>query len=447
VEHRADLLGLSGLITPSLDEMVTVAQKMQERGLKVPLLIGGATTSKMHTAVKIAPTYEGTTVYVLDASRAVPVAQALVDKDLANRDTYAEDIREQYEELRTEFYAGLENRKYLDMSAARKRRLQLDFTSAEHAPPVPVRLVGGTRVVQYTIEELIDYIDWNPFFSVWQLRGRYPNRGYPRIFQDQTVGSEAKKLWDEAMAMVQEFARDKSLDMRGILGIYPANAVGDDIVVYHDDETRAQQRCVFHGLRQQAEVESDTDPYLCLSDFIAPRASGVKDYVGMFVVSAGFGLDKVVAKCKEDQDDYRYIMAEAVADRLAEAMAEKLHEDCRRSDWGYAPGERLSTEELLKVKYQGIRPAPGYPSQPDHTEKKTMWQLMDVEQEIGVELTESLAMLPAASVSGLIFAGKGSQYFAVGKITKDQVSEYAKRKDAKVEEMEKWLRPSLNYEP
>jgi len=454
LECKADLIGLSGLITPSLDEMVTLAKKMQERVdagkmPKIPILIGGATTSKMHTAVKIAPAYQGTTVYVLDASRAVPVAQSLIDKDPKVVETFTGDIRGQYEDLRKEFYAGLEDKKYLTPAAARLRSLKLDFSSEEHRPTRPGFV--GVKAVSSGIRELLPYIDWNPFFSVWQLRGRYPNRGYPRIFLDETVGAEAKKLHNEALAMLETFASDESLTLKGVVGIFPANAEGDDIEVYADEVARERRdvRARFHGLRQQAEKDGSSEPHLCVSDFVAPASSGVPDWIGAFAVSAGFGLDDITAKFKADHDDYKYILAEAIADRLAEAFAEKLHEDVRRNRdlWGYSPDEQLSADDLLKVKYRGIRPAPGYPSQPDHTEKETMWDLLGAEDASGIKLTESLAMLPAASVSGLYFAGKGSSYFAVGKVTQDQVREYAGRKQRPVDEMEKWLGPALQYEP
>ena len=281
--------------------------------------------------------------------------------------------------------------------------------------------------------------------QVWQLRGRYPNRGYPKIFNDETVGEEAKKLWDEGMSMLMDIVKRNRLQVKGILGLYAANSVGDDIELYTDD-SRSTPLATLHTLRQQAEKESD-DPYMALSDFVAPREVGVADYVGMFVVSAGFGLDEMVAEYKAANDDYSYIMAEALADRLAEAAAEVLHLEVRREHWGYSKDEDLNVDDLLKVKYQGIRPAPGYPSQPDHTEKKMMWDLMGVEEATGISLTESMAMLPAASVSGLYFAGKKSSYFAVGKITQDQVNDYAGRKEMGVEECQKWLSPMLNYEP
>ena len=440
-EHKAHIIGLSGLITPSLDEMVTVAKKMEARGLKTPLLIGGATTSKMHTAVKIEPQYSGPAIYVLDASKAVPVCQALMDDK--QREEYCEDVRETYTELRDEFFATLEDRKYLPLPQAQERRKVVDFTLPENAPSKPNLL--GTKVFKdFPIKDVVDAIDWNPFFQVWQLRGRYPNRGYPKIFKDETVGAEAKKLFDDAQKMLQEIIANDSLSLCAIMGFYPANADGDDIFVY-TDETRTQKSHTFCTLRQQAEKDTD-DPYLALADFVAPVDSGVADYLGMFVCSAGFGLEKLIEEYKRNNDDYSYIMAEAIADRLAEALAEVMHQKARVEYWGYGKDEALSVDDMLKVKYQGIRPAPGYPSQPDHTEKLTMWDLMNVKDEIDVELTENLAMLPAASVSGLYFGGKCSEYFSVGKITTDQLESYAERKKMGLKETERWLGPSLSYE-
>ncbi|KAG2429238.1 hypothetical protein HXX76_011007 [Chlamydomonas incerta] len=444
VANKADIIGLSGLITPSLDEMVTVAKKMEERGMKTPLLIGGATTSKMHTAVKIAPVYSGPVVHVLDASRSVPVCQAFVDKNEKQRQSYIEEVSEQYADLREEFYASLEDRKYLSLADARKRALAVDWKDPVNQPVKP-KVLGNKVIRDFPIEDVLDYIDWNPFFQVWQLRGRYPNRGYPRIFNDATVGSEAKKLYEEAQAMLRDFVANKRVTLNAVVGLYPAAAAGDDIEVYADD-SRAKVVARLAGLRQQAEKDGG-EPFYCISDFVAPKGSGVPDYVGMFACSAGHGLEKVIEGYKAAGDDYSYIMAEALADRLAEALAEKLHELVRREYWGYSPDEKLSVDDMLKVKYQGIRPAPGYPSQPDHTEKRTMWQLLDAEAATDIQLTESLAMWPAASVSGLYFGGKCSSYFAVGKITREQVEDYAARKKMDFKEAERWLSPMLNYEP
>jgi 5-methyltetrahydrofolate--homocysteine methyltransferase len=443
IEHKADILGLSGLITPSLDEMVTVAKQMDKAGLNIPVLIGGATTSKMHTAVKIDPNYKnGQAVYVLDASRAVPICQGLLN--LGERDDYMSDFAEQYAEMREEFYAGLEDRKFLNLQQSRDKMLKIDWKDPAMHPCKP-KLVGKKVYKNFPIEDVIHAIDWTPFFQVWQLRGKFPNRDYPKIFNDEKVGQEAKKLFDEANVMLQEFVKSKELQMHGIVGIYRANSVGDDIEVY-SDESATDVKCKFFTLRQQAEKEGN-DPFFALSDFVAPKDSGVSDYLGMFVSSAGFGLEKICARYKESQDDYSFIMAEAIADRLAEAFAEVMHAMVRKDLWGYAPDENLTIDDLIKVRYSGIRPAPGYPSQPDHTEKQTMWDLMQVKEEIDVELvTDSMAMLPAASVSGLIFAHPKSQYFAVGQITKDQVEEYAKRKNMGLEECEKWLSSMLAYQ-
>merc|ERR1719199_2158965 len=442
IENKADILGLSGLITPSLDEMVTVAKEMEKAGMKIPILIGGATTSKMHTAVKLEPYYKGgQVVYVLDASRAVPVCQGLMHPE--ERFDYIADWREQYAELREEFYAGLEDRKYLDLAKSRSKQLAIDWKDPAMAPFKP-NLVGKKIYKDFPIKDVIQFIDWTPFFQVWQLRGKFPNRDYPKIFNDEKVGGEAKKLFDEANEMLQEFIDNKSVQMHGLVGIYPANAVGDDIEVYKDAASKDSNH-KFFTLRQQAEKEG-TDPFMAMSDFIAPKDSGVDDYLGFFVTSAGFGLDDLLAKYRAEQDDYKMIMAEALADRLAEAFAEVMHVMMRKELWGYAPDEDLSTEDLIKVRYSGIRPAPGYPSQPDHTEKATMWDLLQVHEEIGVELTESMAMLPAASVSALVFAHPQSQYFAVGQVCKDQVEDYATRKKISVEDCETCLRSMLSYE-
>jgi 5-methyltetrahydrofolate--homocysteine methyltransferase len=441
VAEKADIIGLSGLITPSLEEMVTVAKEMERRQMNVPLLIGGATTSKMHTAVKIAPRYSKPTIHVLDASRSVTVVTSLLDP--TEKDSYCEAIADEYEELREEHYQNLKDRRYLSLEQARAKRLKIDWSN--YTPPKPTFI--GTKVFDnWDLNSLLDHIDWNPFFSVWQLRGKYPNRGYPKIFNDENVGAEAKKLFNEANNLLKEIIKEKTIRGVAAVSFYPANSVGDDIEIY-TDESRTTVAKVFHGLRQQAEKEVESDePYYCLSDFVAPKSSGVKDYLGMFVTSSGFGVKELCEKYSKALDDYNYIMVEALADRLAEALAELLHERVRKEWWGYAADENLSPEDLLKVKYQGIRPAPGYPSQPDHTEKLTMWDLMKAKEQTGIELTDSLAMLPAASVSGLYFSHPNSTYFAVGKITKEQVTDYAHRKKGDFSQVEKWLYPILAYE-
>ena len=447
-EHKADIIGISGLITPSLDEMVYVAARLEKEKMRTPLLIGGATTSKMHTAVKVSPRYEAPVVHVLDASRAVTVVSSLLDEN--NNEDFIEDIAEEYEELREEHYAGLEERKYLSLEEARSRKLVIDFVA--DPPAIPPSVIGVKTYRDYPLEDVLDYIDWNPFFQTWQLRGKYPNRGYPKIFNDETVGAEAKKLFDEAQEVLADYVKNKKLVANGVVGFFPANTVGhDDIEVYapEDDDVRDHPIEVYRTLRQQAEKEDDDAPYLAMSDFIAPKESKIKDYIGMFAVGI-FGAEDLIKKYKEELDDYRVILCEALADRLAEAFAEKLHEEVRINHdlWGYSHGtEKLSPDDLIKIKYTGIRPAPGYPSQPDHTEKLAMWRLLDAEKNADLRLTESLAMLPAAAVSGLYFAHEKSQYFAVGKITKEQATDYGEnRKGWSVSKTEKWLRPILSYD-
>jgi len=439
---NVDVIGLSGLITPSLDEMVEVAKEMKKRGMKQPLLIGGATTSKMHTAVKVAPSYstpDHPVIHVLDASRSVTVVSSLLNQSKAE---FVESIMEEYEELREDHYASLENRVFLSLEEARKKRKMIDFKAS---PPVDAPKNGGVQVITMELDEVLPFIDWNPFFQTWELRGRYPNRGYPKIFKDEKVGAEAKKLHDDAMVMLREICEKKSLQLRGVVGIYPANTVGLEDVEVYGDESRSEPISTFCMLRQQAEKESDTESYASLADYIAPKESGVKDYLGMFAVAC-FGCESEVARHEARQDDYSKIMVQALADRFVEAFAEAVHKKMRTDWWGYAPDEKLSAEDLLKVKYQGIRPAPGYPSQPDHTEKITMWNLMKIKELSGIELSESLSMMPASSVSALVFAHKESQYFAVGQITKDQVQSYANRKGFPVDKAEKWLAPILSYD-
>ena len=439
-DNKGDILGLSGLITPSLDEMVFNAKEMERTGLKIPLLIGGATTSKTHTAVKVSPNYpSGFAMHVLDASRAVSVCESLLNDK--KRDQFMEDVREQYEELREDHYASLAKRKFKTLAQARAAKLPVDWKT--HNIPTP-KLLGTKTYLDYDLAELVPYIDWNPFFQVWQLRGKYPNRGYPKIFNDETVGEEAKKLHDDAVAMLDEIVKNKTLKAKGVVGIWPANATGDDIEVYAADGSGAQLG-TFYTLRQQEEREDDH--YLAMSDFVAPKDSGRTDYVGAFAVSCGFGCHEICEQYRKENDDYKGIMMEAIADRLAEAFAELIHAKMRKELWGYAPDEALDHDDLLKVKYQGIRPAPGYPTQPDHTEKNFMWKILEADKSAGISLTESLAMLPAASVSAVVFANQCSTYFQVGKICKDQVEDYAARKGMSVGEVEKWMGPYLGYDP
>ena len=452
-EEKVDIIGLSGLITPSLDEMVFVAKEMAKAGMKQPLLIGGATTSRMHTAVKIAPQYGNIAhpvIHVLDASRSVVVVSSLLDAEKERREGYCQDVLDLYDEMCEEHYAGLEERKYLSLAEARKKALTIDWEAKKGpegaVPWVPKTL--GVTATTVSIRELIPYIDWNPFFQTWELRGKYPNRSYPKIFDDADVGPEAKRLYNDACAMLEEICNGNWLQAKGVVGIFPANAVGDDLEIFApaDDLNRNGSAPIgkFCTLRQQAEKETD-EPYLALSDFVAPKSSNVRDYVGAFAVGI-HGSDVQVAKFEADHDDFKKIMVQALADRLAEAYAENLHARVRKDIWGYAQDESLDNADLLKTKYQGIRPAPGYPSQPDHTEKKMMWKLLEAEKHSGVQLTESLAMLPAPSVSALLFAAPESSYFALGKIAKDQVEEYASRKSMPLEEVEKWCAPFLSYD-
>ncbi|ORZ41303.1 B12-dependent methionine synthase [Catenaria anguillulae PL171] len=440
VEHNAVALGLSGLITPSLHEMVHVAREMQERNLTVPLLIGGATTSRQHTAVKIAPRYSHPVIHVLDASKATVVVSQLLDEKV--RDDYIESIAEEYEELREEHYEGLRDKKYASLEQARDHKFKIDWTDAARVPAAPA--VSGIKVLDnYDLMSVLDKIDWNPFFQTWQLRGRFPNRGFPKIFNDEHVGKEAKKLYDDAVKMMHELIQSGKLTAQAIIGFWPAHSVGDDIHVF-DAANPTEQVATFYGLRQQA-IKEELDVTYCLSDFIAPKSTGIRDHVGAFA-TAVFGAEELSKEYEAKLDDYNSILVKAVADRLAEAIAEDLHARVRSEWWGYAAEEKLDTADLLAIKYQGIRPAPGYPSQPDHTEKRTMWDLLQVSKHTGIELTESLAMYPAAAVSGLYFAHPDSTYFAVGKVGKDQIVDYAGRKGMSVDVVERWLAPILNYD-
>uniref|UniRef100_A0A8B9YGS1 Methionine synthase n=2 Tax=Bos mutus grunniens TaxID=30521 RepID=A0A8B9YGS1_BOSMU len=444
LDHKADIIGLSGLITPSLDEMIFVAKEMERLAIKIPLLIGGATTSRTHTAVKIAPRYSAPVIHVLDASKSVVVCSQLLDENL--KDEYFEEILEEYEDIRQDHYESLKERRYLTLRQARENGFHIDWLS--EPPPVKPMFLGTRVFEDYDLQKLVDYIDWKPFFDVWQLRGKYPNRGFPKIFDDKTVGEEAKKVYDDAQNMLQALISQKKLQARGVVGFWPAQSIQDDIHLYAEGAVpqASEPIATFYGLRQQAEKDSaSSDPYLCLSDFIAPLHSGIPDYLGLFAVAC-FGVEELSKAYEEECDDYSSIMVKALGDRLAEAFAEELHEQVRRELWGYSSGEQLAVADLRRLRYEGIRPAPGYPSQPDHTEKLTMWRLADVEQRTGIRLTESLAMAPASAVSGLYFSNLKSKYFAVGKISKDQIEDYASRKNMSVAEVEKWLGPILGYD-
>ncbi|MFN9864070.1 MAG: methionine synthase [Bacteroidota bacterium] len=432
-EEKVDIIGLSGLITPSLDEMVHVAKEMQHEKMELPLLIGGATTSRLHTAVKIDPVYDGPVVHVLDASRSVPVASELINPK--SRGAFKTRIKQEYVDLRKDHEGKQQLKNYISIAEARKNKVNIDWTASKITKPT---FVGRRTLLNYPLEEIAQYIDWTPFFQTWMLYGRAPD-----IFKDEKVGGEAKKLFDDAQVMLQRFIAGRKLTANAVLAFYPANSTEtDDVVLYQKDETAELK--TLHFLRQQNKKAKDL-PNFCLSDFVAPQSTGKRDYVGMFAVTAGMGLEKLVNEYKAKQDDYSEIMAKALADRLAEAFAELLHAKVRRELWGYAKDEKLENTDLIEEKYEGIRPAPGYPACPDHTEKKTIFELLDAENEAGIQLTESFAMYPAAAVSGYYFAHADAKYFGLGKIEKDQVKDYAQRKGMKLEEMERWLAPNLAY--
>lgn len=432
-KENVDVIGLSGLITPSLDEMVHVAKEMEREGFHVPLLIGGATTSKMHTAVKIEKNYtKGQTVHVLDASRSVPVVGSLLGN---SREGFINQIRGDYERLREQHQKGREEVRYASIEEARDRKLKIEFKQEDIIRPA---LTGIEKFEDYSLLEISEFIDWTPFFRTWELAGRYPD-----ILDDKVVGEQAKDLFIDAQVMLKRIIEEKWLKANAVVGIWNANSNGDDIEVYVDDERKEVYKTL-HMLRQQRE-RSKGVPYLCLSDFVAPKDCGVHDYVGGFAVTAGIGIEKHLERFQSENDDYGKIMLQALADRLAEAFAELMHKKVRTELWGYSKDESLSNDELIGEKYRGIRPAPGYPACPDHTEKITLFRMLDAENNTGIKLTESMAMYPAASVSGLYFAHRESRYFGVQKIAKDQVEDYAARKGITVEAAEKWLAANLGY--
>jgi 5-methyltetrahydrofolate--homocysteine methyltransferase len=431
-----DIIGLSGLITPSLDEMSFLAGELERQGLKLPLMIGGATTSRVHTAVKIDPNYRGgPVVHVNDASRAVGVASALMSPE--RREAYAAEVRADYAKISAAHFRAQADKKRLKLKDARANAMKIDFTKL---PPTKPAFFGIKSFGAYDLAELADYIDWTPFFQTWELTGRFP-----AILDDPKVGEVARSLYADARKMLDQIIAEKWFTAQATIGFWPANAQGDDIVVYADD-TRKQQIATFHTLRQQLEKREGRFNS-ALSDFIAPVASGVPDYIGAFVVTAGIGEDIIADRFKNANDDYSSILCKALADRLAEAFAERMHARVRREFWGYAPDETTKPDDLISEQYQGIRPAPGYPAQPDHTEKATLFRLLDAEATAGVKLTESYAMWPGSSVSGLYFSHPESFYFGVGKIERDQVEDYAARKGWTVAETERWLAPVLNYIP
>jgi 5-methyltetrahydrofolate--homocysteine methyltransferase len=432
----ADIIGLSGLITPSLDEMAFVASELERQEFDIPLMIGGATTSRVHTAVKIHPNYKrGQAVYVNDASRAVGVAQTLMSASA--RPGYIDDTRAEYAKIAAAHARAQEDKARLSLSAARANAPKLDYTGL--FAPVKPKLAGTRALNDYPVAELVDYIDWTPFFQTWELSGKYP-----AILDDKKFGEAARALFDDAQSMLRRIVEEKWFKAAAVLGFWPANSEGDDIVVFGNDE-RTQTLATFHTLRQQLSKREGRHN-VALSDFVAPRASGIGDYIGAFAVTAGIGEDDIADRFKRANDDYSSILCKALADRLAEALAERLHQRVRKEFWAFEPNEALSAEALIAEQYRGIRPAPGYPAQPDHTEKATVFRLLEAER-IGVNLTESYAMWPGASVCGLYFAHPQSAYFGVGKIERDQVEDYARRKGWSVGECERWLAPILNYDP
>ena len=427
-KEKVDAIGLSGLITPSLDEMVYLAKEMQHQNFEVPLLIGGATTSKAHTAVKIDTQYKNAVVHVNDASRAVTVVGDLLNKKTAKE--YTDKLKNEYEVFRTKFLKRGKEKQYISIEEARKRKYKIDWETTEIVKP---NQLGIQTLEQISLKELLPFIDWSPFFRSWDLHGKYPE-----ILNDAVVGKQASELYTDAQKMIKSIVANQSLKPKAIFGLFEANAINDDDISV---QKNGKEIAVFRTLRQQLKKREGI-PNLALSDFIAPNHTGKTDYVGAFCVAI-FGAQELADNYKKNQDDYNAIMAQAIADRFAEAFAEYLHKEVRTKHWGYAANEILSNEDLIKESYKGIRPAPGYPACPDHLEKDTIWQLLNVENKIGVQLTESKAMWPAAAVSGYYFANAEAKYFGLGKITEDQVEDYAKRKEISMETAKKWLHPNL----
>jgi 5-methyltetrahydrofolate--homocysteine methyltransferase len=428
IEHNVDIIGLSGLITPSLDEMVYLAKELDKRNIKIPVMIGGATTSRAHTAVKIAPQYKSTVIHVNDASRAVTVAGNLLNSE---KKIYASDIRAEYDTFRETFLNRSRDKNFLTIEQARVNKLKLDW---ENYNPMKPNFIG-TKTIEVDLDVLVPYIDWTPFFRTWELFGKYP-----AILTDNVVGEQATSVFEDAKEMLEVILKEKKLTAKGIYGIFPANQVNDDDIELRDESGKILEK--FLTLRQQSQKTKGA-PNIALSDFIAPKDSGKTDYMGAFCVTTGFGVDEWAAEFERDLDDYNSIMVKALADRFAEAFAEYLHEKIRKEIWGYAADEVLSTEALIEETYKGIRPAPGYPACPDHLEKPTIWKLLNVAEEIGVTLTESMAMWPASSVSGYYFGNPESRYFGLGKIKEDQVIDYAKRRSVSTEVAMKWLNPNI----
>jgi len=435
-EQNVDMIGLSGLITPSLEEMAHVAREMQREDFAVPLLIGGATTSRTHTAVKIAPNYPNPVVWVKDASRSVTVASSLLSDE--QREPYLAKIRAEYEEIRQRHKNKKSSVRLLSLADARANKTRIDWRG--YTPPAP-RKLGLEVFPNYPLDEIARYIDWTPFFQTWELHGRYP-----AILQDKKVGAQATQLFEDARKMLKELINGRKLQANAVIGLFPANCIGDDDIEVYKDDTREEVIAVLHTLRQQDE-KPPGKPNRALADFIAPKDTGLKDYIGAFAVTAGIGADALAERYKAEHDDYRAIMVKALADRLAEAFAERMHERVRKEFWGYAADEKLENEQLIEEEYRGIRPAPGYPACPEHTEKRTLFALIDATKKARIELTDAMAMWPAAAVSGFYFSHPESTYFAVGQLGKDQVEDYARRKGMDLKTAERWLGSNLAYDP
>jgi len=439
-KENVDVIGLSGLITPSLDEMVYVAKEMERRKMDTPLLIGGATTSRIHTCVKIDPNYSGPVIHVIDASKSVPVASRLTSNEETTRKAVVKEFKTEYARLRDEYENKKSDKKYISIQEARSKKVTIDWKSFQASKP---SFTGKKVIRSFPLEELVPYIDWTPFFTSWELRGKYP-----AILEDDIVGEQATSLFDDAQRLLEKIVGEKLLEARAVCGFFKANSIDDDVEIYPDHQETTMQNgslVTLNFLRQQNKKSANL-PNFALSDFVAPKSSGKEDFLGAFVVSCGFGANELAKQFEEDLDDYNSIMVKALADRLAEAFAEYLHEKVRKEYWGYARSESLGNEDLIHEKYMGIRPAPGYPACPDHLEKRKLFDLLNAEEEIGVTLTESYAMNPAASVSGWYFANENSRYFGLGKIQKDQVADYAKRKGMELKDIERWLAPNLAYD-
>ncbi len=436
VEENVDIIGLSGLITPSLDEMIHVANEMERKGMKKPLLIGGATTSRIHTAVKIDPVYSGNTIHVLDASRSVPVVSNLLTDDIVEKEKFTTRIKKEYDALRKNYLNRRSEKKYISIEEARKNKLKIKWGKSHIVKP---NKIGITTHNNFPLEKLLNHIDWTPFFLTWELKGKYPE-----ILKSEEYGNQAKQLFEDANNLIETIIKNKTLTANAVLGLFPANSASEDIIVY-EDVSKKSILTTLHCLRQQIK-KANGQPNLSLADFIVPQDESITDYIGMFAVTAGIGIENLIADFEKDHDDYSSILVKAIADRLAEAFAELLHEKIRKDYWGYSPEENLTNSELIKEKYVGIRPAPGYPAQPDHTEKLIIFDCLDVERNTGIRLTENLAMYPAASICGLYLSHPDAKYFNVGKISKDQITDYHKRKNMSIEETEKWLGHILNYD-